>query len=60
MPNDLTPKEARKLLSISRNTMYRLLRSGKIASYRISGGGVSDGWRITAEALEAFRKGQPK
>lgn len=56
MPNDLTPKEAAQIIKVSRNTMYRLLRTGKIASYRISGGGVSDGYRITREALDAFRR----
>lgn len=55
--NDLTPKQAREIIGVSRNTMYRLLRSGKLPSYRISDGGTSDGYRITREALEAFRKG---
>lgn len=44
-PNDmLTPAEARDILNISRNTMYKLIRSGKIkaeligAQYRIRRG----------------------
>lgn len=32
-PNDmLTPLEAQRLLKVSRNTMYKLLRSGEIKS----------------------------
>lgn len=57
MKEDLTPKQAREIIGVSRNTMYRLLRSGKIASYRISDGGVSDGYRITRKALADFRRG---
>ncbi len=55
MTEDLTPDEARKVLNVSRNTMYRLLRSGRLPSYRLpveSGEGL---YRIRQSDLDKFR-----
>ncbi len=55
MTDDLTPDEARRQIKVSRNTMYRLLRSGRLPSYRLpveSGEGL---YRIRQSDLDKFR-----
>lgn len=54
---DLTPDEARKVLNVSRNTMYRLLRSGRLKSYQLpTESGVGGIYRIRQVDLDKFRE----
>lgn len=46
LPIVLTPAEAMDILGVGKNTMYRLLNSGKLRGVR-----VGRSWRITIEAL---------
>lgn len=41
--------EARKILGVSRNTMYELVRTGEVPSRKI--GGV---WKIREDKLDAY------
>lgn len=45
----LKPAQAMDILDVGKNTMYRLLNTGKIKGFRIG-----RSWRITLEALEDF------
>lgn len=49
IPVVLTPAEAMDILGVGKNTMYRLLNSGKLKGVR-----VGRSWRITDEALHTF------
>lgn len=49
LPIVLTPAEAMDILSVGKNTMYRLLNSGALRGRR-----VGRSWRISLEALSAF------
>lgn len=55
MTEDLTPEEAREIIGVSRNTMYRLLRSGKLPSYRLPSDGGAGLYRIRQADLDKFR-----
>ena len=43
----LKPDEVRKILSIGRNSMYKLLNSGELAGYRLG----EKRWRITKQSV---------
>ena len=45
----LTPTEARQMLRISKSTLYRLIRSGRLPSIR-----VGDTYRIRMSELEEY------
>lgn len=45
----LLPEEARKILSIGRNAIYSLLKTGELKGFRIG-----RQWRITQKALDEF------
>jgi excisionase family DNA binding protein len=49
----LTPREARALLKISRNTMYHLIREGIIPARK-----VGSSWRIVRQNLEKWMNQQ--
>ena len=49
LPVVLTPAEAIEVLGVGKNTMYRLLNSGKLPAIR-----VGRSWRITLEAIQTF------
>ena len=51
-PSDFSIEEARRFLSCARSTIYSLLKSGQLQSYRI-GRTV----RITSESIERLRSG---
>lgn len=55
MTDDLTPDEARKQIKVSRNTMYRLLRTGKLLSYRLPSDSGAGLYRIRQADLDKFR-----
>ena len=43
----LKPEEVRKILSIGRNSIYKLLNSGELAGYRLG----EKRWRITKQSV---------
>ena len=49
MPIVLTPAEVMDILGVGKNTMYRLLNTGKLRAVRIG-----RSWRITGDALEEY------
>ena len=49
IPIVLTPAEAMDILGVGKNTMYRLLNSGKLSAVR-----VGRLWRIAAIAVDEF------
>lgn len=49
LPIVLTASEAMDILGVGKNTMYRLLNSGKLRAIRL--GRI---WKITVPALEEF------
>ena len=49
LPVVLTPAEAMEVLGVGKNTIYRLLNSGKLPAIRIG-----RSWRITLEAIQTF------
>ncbi len=49
LPVVLTPAEAMDALRVGKNTIYRLLNSGKLPAIR-----VGRSWRITLEAIQTF------
>lgn len=49
LPVVLTAAEAMDILGVGKNTMYRLLKSGKLPAVRIG-----RAWRINLENLQAF------
>lgn len=49
LPVVLTPAEAMDILGVGKNTMYRLLNSGKLRGVR-----VGRSWRISVEALSTY------
>lgn len=51
----LTITEARKILHISKPTIYELIRSGTLPAFR-----VGRDWRVSEETLRAFIKGGDK
>jgi excisionase family DNA binding protein len=53
-PEMLTPKEAMEALGGCKNTMYRLLNTGKIKATRV-GGKI---WRISRKSLSDYAKTQ--
>lgn len=51
IPVVLTPAETMDILGVGKNTMYRLLNSGKIRGVR-----TERSWRIVLSEIEAFLK----
>ena len=49
LPVVLAPAEAMEVLRVGKNTMYRLLNSGKLPAVRIG-----RSWHITLEAIQTF------
>ncbi|MDE6431931.1 MAG: helix-turn-helix domain-containing protein [Opitutales bacterium] len=49
LPVVLTPAEAMEVLGVGKNTMYRLLNSGKLPAVRIG-----RSWRISGHEIELF------
>ena len=45
----LTPMEAMSVLNVGRNSVYTLLKSGKLKGFR-----VGHSWRITLDELDSF------
>jgi excisionase family DNA binding protein len=56
MNGALSPQEAADRLGVSKDTILRLLRSGKLPGKKIGW----RTWRITEEALAAFMAGTPE
>ena len=49
LPIVLTPSEAIDVLGVGKNTMYRLLNSGRLPAVRIG-----RSWRISMDAIHQF------
>lgn len=49
LPVVLTAREAMEILGVGRNTIYRLLGSGKLKGFR-----VGRSWRITEDSLQSY------
>ena len=54
MTTDLRVPDAAAALACSVPTVYRMLRSGKLAGYRV-GNGRGD-WRVRQQAIEAVKR----
>lgn len=52
--DDYTPKEVAALLGCHVQTVYKLLKVGRLKGYRL--GGHNGGWRIPKASVEALRK----
>lgn len=52
----LTIDQVAEYLGVHRDTVYSLIRSGKLAAFQL--GGRKAGWRISEEDLQAFVRSQ--
>lgn len=52
--------EVAKILRVSRNHVYQLIESGRVAAINIGISGHKPVYRIKREALEAFQKAEEK
>lgn len=55
-PLGVTPDEAKKMIGCGTTTLYELLKTGDLKSYRIGGSGRGRGRRITTASIRAFVK----
>ena len=53
---DLTIKQTCEELQQSRTTVGYLLRTGRLAGYKIGTQGRSSSWRIPEDAIRAYRE----
>jgi excisionase family DNA binding protein len=53
MPRAFTVEEVAEILKVHTRTVYRMLDRGELRGFK-----VGTAWRISAEALEAFMRGE--